>query len=118
MRLENNIQSPAFAFLWVRADISTAASVQGALFWVVVPWNLVEVYRRFESARWIHCQGEKAASTSETSACIYQTTERNNLEDSHFHACRRQSLKSYKACFLVVKSRCSVSWNSVFRIIR
>jgi hypothetical protein len=37
----------------------------------------------------------EAASTSETSAKFYQTTRRNNSEDSHFHTRRRQNLKSH-----------------------
>jgi hypothetical protein len=36
----------------------------------------------------------EAAKTSETSANFYQTTRRNNPEDSHFHTRRREKLKS------------------------
>jgi hypothetical protein len=36
-----------------------------------------------------------AASTSETSVNFYQTTWRNNLEDSHLHTRRRENLKSH-----------------------
>jgi hypothetical protein len=36
----------------------------------------------------------EAASTSETSVNFYQTTQRNNLEDSHLHAHRCEDLKS------------------------
>jgi hypothetical protein len=37
----------------------------------------------------------KAASTSETSVNFYQTTRRNNPEDSHLHTRRRENLKSH-----------------------
>jgi hypothetical protein len=36
----------------------------------------------------------EAASTSETLVNFYQTTRRNNPEDSHLHACR-ENLKSH-----------------------
>jgi hypothetical protein len=35
-----------------------------------------------------------AASTTETSVNFYQTTRRNNPEDSHLHTCHREDLKS------------------------
>jgi hypothetical protein len=38
----------------------------------------------------------KEASTSETSVNFYQTTRRNNPEDSHPHSRRRENLKSHK----------------------
>jgi hypothetical protein len=38
----------------------------------------------------------EAASTSETSVNFYQTTWRNNPEDSHIHTRRRENLKSYE----------------------
>jgi hypothetical protein len=37
----------------------------------------------------------EAASTSETSVNFYQTTQRNNPEDSHLHTRRRENLKSH-----------------------
>jgi hypothetical protein len=37
----------------------------------------------------------EAASASETSV-NYQTTRRNNIEDSHLHTRRRENLKSHK----------------------
>jgi hypothetical protein len=37
-----------------------------------------------------------AESTSETSVNFYQTTRRNNPENSHLHTRRRENLKSYK----------------------
>jgi hypothetical protein len=47
-----------------------------AAFWDLAPWILVEVYRRFIALIM------EAASTSETSVNSYQTTRRNNPEDS------------------------------------
>jgi hypothetical protein len=49
-----------------------------------------EVYQRFRGACCIHHQiiialMIEAASTPETSVNIYQTTRRNNPEDSHLH---------------------------------
>jgi hypothetical protein len=38
----------------------------------------------------------KAVSTSETSVNLYQTTRRNNPENSHLHTRRRENLKSHK----------------------
>jgi hypothetical protein len=37
----------------------------------------------------------EAANTSETSVNFYQTTRRNNPEDSHFHIRRRENLESH-----------------------
>jgi hypothetical protein len=39
----------------------------------------------------------EAARTNETAAYFYQTTRRNNPEDSHPHARRRENLKSHSA---------------------
>jgi hypothetical protein len=38
----------------------------------------------------------EASSTSETSVNFYQTTRRNNTEDSHLRTRRRKNLKSHK----------------------
>jgi hypothetical protein len=38
----------------------------------------------------------EAVSTSETLVNFYQTTRRNNPEDSHLHTRRRENLKSYR----------------------
>jgi hypothetical protein len=48
-----------------------------AVFWDVSPCSLVEVYRRFIALMM------EAASSYETSVNFYQTTGRNNPEDSH-----------------------------------
>jgi hypothetical protein len=39
----------------------------------------------------------EGAITSDTSVNFYQTTRRNNPEDSHFHTRRRENLKSQEA---------------------
>jgi hypothetical protein len=51
-----------------------------AVFWVVAPCSLVEVYRRFRGAYYLMME---AVSTSETSVNIYQITRLNIPEDSH-----------------------------------
>jgi hypothetical protein len=58
-----------------------------AVFWVVAPCPLVEVYRRFRgvTASIIALMIE-AASASKSSVNFYQTTRRNNPEGSHIHA--------------------------------
>jgi hypothetical protein len=43
----------------------------------------------------------EAANTSETSVNFYQTTWRNNPEDSHLHTRRRENLKSHKIIVLL-----------------
>jgi hypothetical protein len=47
----------------------------------------------------------EAASTSETSVNFYQTTRRNNSEDSYLHTLRRETLKSHSKAskFLVAQ---------------
>jgi hypothetical protein len=50
-----------------------------AVFWVVAPCSLVQIYRRFI----IIALMMKAARTFETLVNFYQTTRRYNLEDSH-----------------------------------
>jgi hypothetical protein len=45
---------------------------------------------------WVIALMIEAASISETSANFYQTTRRNNPENSHLHTRRRENLKSNK----------------------
>jgi hypothetical protein len=42
----------------------------------------------------------ESASTSETSVNFYQTTQRNNPEDSHLHTRLRENLKSHNGHYL------------------
>jgi hypothetical protein len=59
-----------------------AVSMKIAIFWVVAPCSLEEVYQRFRRTCCLHHQ---AASTSETSVNFYQTTHCYNTEDSYLH---------------------------------
>jgi hypothetical protein len=56
-----------------------------AVFWVVAPCSLVEVYQRFEvlAPSIIIALMMETARTSETLVNIYQTTRHYNPEDSH-----------------------------------
>jgi hypothetical protein len=74
-------------------------AMKTAVFWIVAPCRLIEVYGRFRGA---YCRAMmeaalmmKTVSTSETSVNFYQTTRRNNSEDSHLHTRRRENLKSH-----------------------
>jgi hypothetical protein len=67
-----------------------------AVFWIVVPCSVVEVYQRFRGPCCLHHQlMMEAAKTSETLVNFYQTTRHCNLEDSHLHTHRHENLKSY-----------------------
>jgi hypothetical protein len=61
-----------------------------AVFWVVAPCSLVDVYQRFRGIALMM----EVASTSEMLVNFYQTTLRNNPEDSHLRTHRRENLKS------------------------
>jgi hypothetical protein len=66
-------------------EILMAVSTKMAVFWVVAPYSLVEVYRRFRGQRLIALMME-AARTSETLVNFYQTTWRYNPEDIYLRA--------------------------------
>jgi hypothetical protein len=70
--------------------------IEMAVFWVVVPCSLVEVYRRFRGTCTRIVLLLEAASSSETLVNIYQTTQNYNPKDSRLHTRRREKLKSYK----------------------
>jgi hypothetical protein len=76
----------------VRFEVLMVASMKMAVFWVIVPCSLVEVYRRFRGAHHLMIE---AASTSEMLANFYQTTWHYNPEDSHLHTHHHENLKSY-----------------------
>jgi hypothetical protein len=67
--------------------ISYQLIMKMAVFCVVAPYSLVEVYRRFGGACCLHHQNKMSVN-------FYQTTRRNNPEDSHLHTRRLQNLKS------------------------
>jgi hypothetical protein len=56
-----------------------------AVFWVVAPCSLVEVYRHFTGACSLIALMMEAASTFEMYLKFYHNTRRNNPEDSHLH---------------------------------
>jgi hypothetical protein len=55
----------------VRFQVLTAASMKMAVFWVVAPCSLAEVYRRFRGACFLRLQGDESL--------------RRHPEDSHLH---------------------------------
>jgi hypothetical protein len=59
----------------VRFEVLTAVSTKMAVFWVVAPCSLVEVYQRFRGPCCLHHQGDHRP-----------TTRRYNPEDSHIRA--------------------------------
>jgi hypothetical protein len=95
----SSLQFFDYNLLCVRFQVLTAVSMKVAVFWPVVQCSLVEVYRRFRGPCCPHHQGDdggrslmmEAASTFETSVNFYQTTRRNNPEDSHNQFCMRLS---------------------------
>jgi hypothetical protein len=67
-------------------EVITAVSTKMGVFWDVTPCSLVEVYQRFRGPCCLHHEDAlmmEAGWTSETLVNFYQTTRRNNPEDSH-----------------------------------
>jgi hypothetical protein len=64
-----------------------------AVFWVVAPCSLVEVYQRFRGPCRHHPQGER------------QPTRSYNPEDSNLHTHRRENLKSYMFLFYILQNK-------------
>jgi hypothetical protein len=60
----------------------TMFSMKMAVFWAVAPGSLIAMIM-------------ETPSTSETSVNFYQTTRRNNPENSHIHTRRRENFKSH-----------------------
>jgi hypothetical protein len=84
-----------------------AASMKMAVLWDVAPCRLVKfanvpdvlVASVIRSIERLNVLTIEATSTSETSVNFYQTTRRNNPEDSRFHTRRRKNLKSFMETF-------------------
>jgi hypothetical protein len=66
-----------------------------AVFWVVAPCSLVEVYQCFNLMM-------EAARTSETLLNFYQTTRHYNPEDNHILLLYVTDFLSYKSCVVNV----------------
>jgi hypothetical protein len=83
----------------VGTEVLTAVRTNMALFWVVAPCSLVDVYQRFRGPCSLHHQSEQnaialimeAARTSETLVNFYQTTRRYNPEYTHLPSLLRHS---------------------------
>jgi hypothetical protein len=85
-----------------------------AVFWVVAPCSLAEVYRRFRGGCCLYQFTDvsevlaasiivlmiEAARTSETYVKFFKTTRRNNPEDGHLHNRRCENLKSHVTNFV------------------
>jgi hypothetical protein len=67
----------------VGSEVLTAVSTKMAVFWVVAPCSLVDVYQRFRGPCCLITLMMEAVRTSETMVNFYQTTRRYNPEDSH-----------------------------------
>jgi hypothetical protein len=65
--------------------------VEGDGFTSAGYWSKIQVVRR-----WLIALMMEAESTSETSENFYQTTRRNNPEDSHLHTRRRENMNSQR----------------------
>jgi hypothetical protein len=76
------------------------------VFWVVASFSLVDVYRCFRDASVVRAMME-ATRTSKTLVNFYQTTRRNNPEDSHLYSVLlnfgSSILHSYEVEFIAVE---------------
>jgi hypothetical protein len=72
-----------------------------AVFWVVAPCSLVEVYQHFRGTCCFQHQGDEVASTCEMLVNFHQNTWHYNSEDSHFHAHHHKNLRFYQAIKLL-----------------
>jgi hypothetical protein len=61
----------------------------------------VEAYQRFRSPCCLHHQGDMKFRASETLVKFYETTRRNNPEDSHLQTHRQDNHNSYKPTHLL-----------------
>jgi hypothetical protein len=69
----------------MRFKILTATIMKLTVFWDVAPCSIIKIYRRFRGDYCLHHQGMmEAASASEKSVKLYQTTRCNIAEDKRF----------------------------------
>jgi hypothetical protein len=55
----------------VRFQVLTATSMKMTVFWDVVPYSLIEIYRRFRGAYCLHHQGDdEATGVARASVCM------------------------------------------------
>jgi ribosomal protein L35AE/L33A len=80
----------------VRIQVLTAASTKMPVFWVVAPFSLV----KFTDVSEVLAASIIRTITSETSVNFYQTTRRNNPEDSHL----KIQIASSKAAQNIIKA--------------
>jgi hypothetical protein len=72
--------------LSARLEVLTAVITKMAVFWVVAPCSVVEVYQHFRSPCCLIALMMEAVRTSETMVNLYQTTWRYNPEDNHLQS--------------------------------
>jgi hypothetical protein len=78
-------------------DVLTAVSTKMAVFWVVAPCSLVEVYQHFRGPCCLHHQD------------FYQTTRRNNSEDSNLSEAYANERDRFGVHWLVLRF-CTYKW--------
>jgi hypothetical protein len=71
------------SFFLSRFEVLTAASMKMAVFLVVAPYSLVEVYQRLRGTSCLIALIMESVCTSETLVSFYQTTRRYNPVDIH-----------------------------------
>jgi hypothetical protein len=77
--------------------VANKLNTNSAIVWIVAPCSVIEVYRRFRGSYYLHHRPDDGGtSISEISENVYQTTRRNNPEDSHVHNLRRENLKYHE----------------------
>jgi hypothetical protein len=55
---------------FVGSEVLTAVSTKMAVFWVVAPWSLIEVYQRFRGPCCLHHQGDVIGATTQKTAIL------------------------------------------------
>jgi hypothetical protein len=96
----------------VRFEVLATASIKMAVFWVVTHSSLVEYTDVSEVAAAsiiVITLMMEAANTSETSVNFYQTTRRNNSEDSHLQLYRSVTYSNFFADERITTSENPVS---------